>query len=485
MINPIQTFLLHEKNIFPVTPERIAINQHHEQTGGASFAAYMHMSAYGPERRGTFPIKGIWIPEGSCTPLATMRTDIPAAFKKQTEEGTSFLFLIHPESENLFQPLLRRFHHTLHEFQAISLSSVRTVLIDIPDHAGKSTPYFVKLSLNLHMNGVVRTVSEKECVSSIGNATTLRNLQCDGITFLNDLCALVLTPDGIEPSAVLPESKAIEDGCGMIVREVPPFLLGSESSFDLIPFFSLFHDNGLLEDMVARSGLNVTAFLDQYLLRPYAKIFVELLFHRHISIEAHGQNLLWQIDNRTGLPCQFMYRDMGGVNMLLTPENKQYLLEPLADPRHYYQSTHIKDAADAIEVHWVKSILFNLTKRLVRSNLLRKDDIDLQQWYEKMSEGEFLPNWTVPDARDCYRHAESIPEKQFICYGYVEKMFMQALLAEIAERGIRAQVASKYSYIEGMIEEYKRFSSQTHERFWPLIYTLYSHWLAFKGIRIT
>lgn len=333
------------------------------------------------------------------------------------------------------------------------------------------------------MNGTVRTVSKKECVSSLGNAATLRHLQCDGITFMNDLCSFVLTPDGIARSALLSESKAAEDGCGMIVREVPSFLRDSESPSDLIPFFSLFHDNGLLEEMVARSGLTVTGFLQRYLLQPYAKVFVELLFFQHISIEAHGQNLLWQIDAETRLPSQFMYRDMGGVNMLLTPENKQHLPESLAEPHYYYQSTHIQDAADAVETHWVKSVLFNLTKRLVRSDTLQKDDAALRRWHEKMSTGGFLRNWTIPDAQDRYRHDESIPEKQFICYGYVEEMFKQALLTEIAARKIVAQLAGKYPYINDMIDEYKQFSSQTREWFRPLTYTLYSHWLALKGIR--
>lgn len=484
-MNLMQAFLSKEKNIFSIDPQRIAVDQHNQQTGGARFAPYTHESAYGPEKAEAFSIKGIWLPEASCTALAAMSADIPASFKKQTDRGVHFLFLVHPESETLFQPLLQRFHHTLQEFQAISLSSVRTLLVDIPDGAGKPTSYFVKLSLNLNINGTVRTVSEKECASSLGNAATLRNLECAGITFMNDLCAFVPTPDGIDPSAVLPDNKAAEDRFGMIVREVPPFLFDSESHIQLIPFFALFHDNGWLEHMVNRSGLTATGFLQQYLLQPYAKVFVELLFFRHISIQAHGQNFLWQIDTDTGLPRQFMYRDMGGVNMLLTPENKKHLPESLTKPGYYYQSTHIQDAADAIETHWVISVLFNLTKRIVRSRTLREGDAVLGQWYESMSKGGYLGNWTSSDERAPYRHDESIPEKNFICYGYVEDLFKQALLTEITARGIDEQLAGKYAYLDGMIREYKDSSNETREWFRPLIHTLYSHWLAFKGIRPT
>lgn len=169
--------------------------------------------------------------------------------------------------------------------------------------------------------------------------------------------------------------------------------------------------------------------------------------------------------------------------MLLTPENKQHLPESLAEPHYYYQSTHIQDAADAIETHWVNSVLFNLTKRLVRSDTLQNGDAALRQLLEKMSAGGFLRNWTIPDGRDRYRHDESIPEEQFICHGYVEEMFRQALLAEIAVRRIDAQLTGKYPYIDDMIDEYKQFTSRTREWFRPLIYTLYSHWLTFKGIR--
>lgn len=478
---PMRDFLKLEKNIYPVTPQRVAVDDNGEPVCGRQFATYRQYSDYGPERPASFALKGIWLTESECTWVAVTFEKIPQPFKRDSPEGPRILFLIHPESESLYAPLLRKHEKNIKQFQAISLSSVRSLLVDIPDENGGFFPFFVKLSVNAMIGNLVRVLTEKECISSIGNACILENRHSADMAFMRDLCAFIPVAGSIDPAAICGTSLSSGQHYGMIVREIPDFLLRKNSPSMLVPMFALFHDNGMLEGMVAASAMTVSDFLCHYLLIPYARAFVDLLFFHHISIQSHGQNLLWVISRLTGLPLQLIYRDMGGVNLLLPDSSDSPLPPVLSESKHYYQDTHLADATDALEHHWIAGVLFNLTKRLARSEHFRETDPVLGLWHAQMQHRNLLCNWNSEKDPDPYRHQETIPIASYMRYGHVEDLFKICLMAQIKARQIPHILAERYDYMSDLVGSYEtQGGDQSSLWFQPLIHTLYSHWLCLR-----
>lgn len=124
--------------------------------------------------------------------------------------------------------------------------------------------------------------------------------------------------------------------------------------------------------MILRSKRNHTQFLCEKILRPFSRVIVELLYSQNISIEAHGQNLLLVINNQSLQPIEvfsylihvisryfilmsmkgseFMYRDMGGANVLLNENQLQSLGLPnnLVSNQYFYWDTFYVDSGLAI-----------------------------------------------------------------------------------------------------------------------------------------
>lgn len=474
-----QLFLCAEKEIYPVTPQRLAIDENDKPVGGKFFSSYAHASAFGPERGDPFEIKGVWIPAQECIWAAGAKDPMSPLFRRENEAGTFFLFLVHPDSETLYQPLLKQFGHGVNRYLAVSMSSLRSLLVEIPDATGAMHYFFVKLSVNQTINNALRVLSKKECMSSIGSAIVLQNFRNEDMDFMRDLWTVVPKATAIDHSVM--DTRGVHgviEQCGMIVRAMPDFLMANDGQRELLPFFSLFHQNDLLETMVAASGLTVTNFLLQFLLQPFARVFVDLLFFHHISLEAHGQNLLWVISAATGLPECLMYRDMGGVNMLRTAENMALLPADLQSPDYFYEETHLDDACGTLEDHWVGSVLFNLNKRLLRSESLKNGDSALRAWAVNMADSGALCNWQLPGDRDSAAHQQRIPQSIYRRYGYLEEIFKHCLTAELYRREIPQTLARTYSYLPALMEGYATPAQEGLTAwFEPLIYTLYSHWL--------
>lgn len=490
-------FLALERNIFPVSSHRIYLDVLDQPAGGLSYLEYDCVSIHGPDAQQPFPLKGVWIPEEACDWVAIHDNAIPSVFIRTTQTRRSFLFLIHPDSETLFQPLLDRFYDTVITVEAIALSSTRSLLVRVPDVDGMYGYYFVKVSLNCIAGAVLRILTLRECFSSIGNACILerqaQDISCTTeatqipgatISVMKDVCAIVPHAHFIARHAAMDRTMSDREDlqCGMIIREIPAYLRDDFACVKPVPFFALWHDNGMLEDMVTCSGLVVTEFLKTYLLDPFAALIVDMLFFRNISIEAHAQNLFWLVGTGTGLPCGFAYRDMGGVNVLLTDDTIASLPDRLRDPTYYYHDSHVHDAATTIERHFVGSVLFDLTKRLVRSKALRADDPQLLAWYAQMKQRGVLCNWTLnacdDEACSRYAHQTEIPEHQYVRYGYVEELFRQSFLHAVEQRDIRSHLITRFPYLRSMFAGFERgFVNSTQEWFRPFVASMYAHWI--------
>ena len=156
------------------------------------------------------------------------------------------------------------------------------------------------------------------------------------------------------------------------------------------------------------------------------------------------------VDANSGQPIQgqeCLYRDMGGVNSLMTGGELATLLpEPLRDESFFYFDTHIKDAAVSIEDHFFQRTLFNFTKQFVKSERYTGVDPEFRAWKEGMEAAGLLVNWTAPAKLDD-SHQEALELSQFCYYGYVAKLFARVLMAEIDRKGVFRTIARSDPYI--------------------------------------
>jgi hypothetical protein len=125
---------------------------------------------------------------------------------------------------------------------------------------------------------------------------------------------------------------------------------------------------------------------------------------------------------------------MGGANVLMTPEELAELPMNLAHSDFFYWATFNVDCGLAVEYEFVKRLLFNLTKQLVKSKTPISDP-EFREWRLQMASQDHLVNWTqcVPNqpfsAND--EHVQELTTAQFMCYGYVERKFKDIFIHEM------------------------------------------------------
>jgi hypothetical protein len=184
-------------------------------------------------------------------------------------------------------------------FLATPLASHRSLLVWDP--RGNRPPFAVKVSLNRWIGGLNRNLRQKEIRRSVGISTLLAGipqtaLARQGIRLLDD------------PIGLLPR----QTNAGLLVREIPENLGRGE---EIVPVFSLLASRAggrpRIVELVAASGLEPTAWVDEFILRPliYQAYFLGLT--EGLIGEMHEQNILMEL--RQGLPTKrFWHRDLGG-----------------------------------------------------------------------------------------------------------------------------------------------------------------------------
>jgi hypothetical protein len=261
---------------------------------------------YRPESRNWFTVKSIWVPEEE---LHTALQDdaIPKDIQKifvKTENGKRYFRLfIHPESENFYQELIKKHPPVEQAFEATSTASSRTVVMR---PKGQESPvFFTKLSLDVELGGVRRTVPAGEVARSVGTSRYLKALEAEQPSNFSAMREVV----GISP-------KGWERG-GMIVRLVPDSVIKGDTK--LVPLFSLYakdaNGRSLLQDMAEKAGMDPSQFVKKNILEPFYKGWVEWNINGAVTMEAHAQNVLLELD-REGKPTgRFVHRDLGGFNI--------------------------------------------------------------------------------------------------------------------------------------------------------------------------
>lgn len=428
-------------SLFPTT--RLIKRKDQNQMYGTLFTMDAKEDAFHPKELAPFELKGVWVPEYEGHLFAESLIEISSSMIRTSTKGREILYLVHPKSEPLLNPLLKKYSSTEQKVAALALSSFRSLLISVESQEGQYQFAMVKVSLNEEINGVNRVVTLKESALSIGNSIIFKKKE----TMLNLF---------FETFSFVPKDEYLDPplkqrpGAGMIERKIPDFLMDSQSKVFLVPMFALTGKNNsdLFNAILKAANKSATDFFMQNILLPLVEIQTDLLFKQYTSIEAHGQNLLLKIDTSNPSQPQFslMLRDMGGVNIDFTYEEFKCLPPNLQNEDYFYRATHLQDAASAIE-KFVAHFLFPLTKTAFKSDYIEQSDQGFSLWKQRMKTIGLEENWhKQADHPDT--HAMEISEEKFVRYGFFEKIYGSLLLGALHRQGVFEALQHRFPHLE-------------------------------------
>jgi hypothetical protein len=245
-------------------------------------------------------------------------------------------------------------------FLATPMASHRTLLVWNPRSA-KTAPFVVKASLDRWVGGLDRKVKLYEIKRSVGISsllvgTPIAELERQGILLLDD------------PIGLLNK----QTNAGLLVRDTPWKLGAGE---EIAPIFSLCASRNVgrprIVALVESSGLEPTAWVDTFVLKPLIYQAYFLGMTEGVVGEMHEQNILMEL--RNGIPTKrFWHRDLGGFradNDLRRLANKD--LEAL--PTHI----HLEDLGEQRDIfhEWLHSYLQGSLVYLVGHAMRKHFDI--------------------------------------------------------------------------------------------------------------
>jgi hypothetical protein len=213
---------------------------------------------------------------------------------------------------------------------------------------------------------------------------------------------------------------------------------GSEQkTLECLNFTCLWYHAGELPLPLRIVLVKTPEFLKQKVLGPFARIFINLLFDYLVSIEAHAQNLLFLIDKKQKIRG-LIYRDMGGVNQLMTKDELCRLPSNLRDPSIYYFNKHIEDAGTALEQQFVVRLLGPLTRQLVKDSMINESDQFFSSWLNEVKKDGQIDNWTL-EKTDTDEYQMYLPIEFFCRYGYAELIFMHCIMNYINKKKLMSK----------------------------------------------
>lgn len=297
--------------------------------------------AFWPERQPVF-----WLPEFEA-PRNRFRlfqnSERPLPWYLSGSGSQSYSHLVHPLSVRYFLNRdLKEVRWRSPRFLATPMASHRTLLVWNP-RSSKTPPFAVKASLDRWVGGLDRKVKLYEIKRSVGISslfvgTPKADFEQHGVLLLDDPLGLLHA----------------QTNAGLLARDAPWELGAGE---EIVPVFSLCASGRdrrpRIVELVEASGLEPTAWVDTFVLKPliYQAYFLGLT--EGVVGEMHEQNILMEL--RNGIPTKrFWHRDLGGFRAdselrRLTDKNFEAL------PTHI----HLEDLGRQCDVfhEWLHSYL--------------------------------------------------------------------------------------------------------------------------------
>lgn len=316
---------------------------------------------YRPESQSWYPLKAVWVPAEELNVAidqGEFDPKISNLFVRVKEGKTEYRLLVHPESEKFYKTFLTKYPVDSSTFRATSTASSRTVLVQANGNKGPS--FFAKLSLDVELGGVRRTVPQGEVARSVGTSMYLKELEnrigADRFTHMAE-------PFGISP-------KGWERG-GMILRQVPESLQKGETK--LVPLFSLYsvdkNGRSLLQDLADKAKVTPEDFVKRHILNPFYNGWVRWNLEGGVAMEAHAQNVLLELDSKNNPTGRFVHRDLGGFSIdLRSPQAKNQPTLPIFTDRKndYHQAFVDKARRQSLYTYFDGGFLYNVDKELAR-----------------------------------------------------------------------------------------------------------------------
>ncbi len=249
----------------------------------------------------------IWLPANKVRTYGPLTQGVRAAFGVSIPRGRT-PFLLHPQLPASHRRLRQLYGSApLADVRATPTASYRTVLAS----RGDRPPVMLKLSMGARVGGLRRAITEYYLVTGI---------------VVSHLMGLIppsqrkrLRFDWFPEPAGAVET---DGATGWILREFPA-LMAERRAGQLVPAFSLIAPRGdrppLLVELIRQSTMTPEDFVVDKLLIPYVGVLAHLLLDEGIQVQGHAQNVLVEVDERTGELDRIVLRDLtdSSVNLAL------------------------------------------------------------------------------------------------------------------------------------------------------------------------
>lgn len=223
-------------------------------------------------------------------------------------------FPVHPASQDLYRPLLRKFQTG--QFEMVPTSSIRTV------YAWDQDSVFLKLSLAAMVRGLGRVVPGWE----IRRAVRITELAAmtDSQTWLQSGASIIPEPFGAYIKR--------REGLGFYVDEdqgdvFEHGFIARDASFlqkfpgkIVIPLFALFSSRDgkppLIVQLWRKSKVSsFLDFIDQYLVVPFIRKNLYLMLDEGLRPQIHGQNVVLVLNKENHSIEHVLHRDLGSFKV--------------------------------------------------------------------------------------------------------------------------------------------------------------------------
>jgi hypothetical protein len=264
---------------------------------------------YLPQNSGAFELPCFWIRRKCLYVFGQQRREIAELCLSEGGEHAAWMLMpIHPVALQHYEPLISgpfasaRPREGSPRIWAVPTASTRTVLA-WPDERPELA-VFVKLHIPHQLSGDRRMLLRK-VACGIGFSRIAESC----VTQTSKSFDVLREPIGFVP-------RRMQDS-GVVLRSVPCGV--KDGSIILAPLFALLGGSEgrrpLFPTILERSGLRADEFLETFLCRQFAHLWLTLVFQFGLVLEAHGQDLLIELSPEFAPLGRFFYRDMEGLQV--------------------------------------------------------------------------------------------------------------------------------------------------------------------------
>jgi len=248
----------------------------------------------------------VWLPVDAARIYGLLERFTRSALGQTWPEGRVPLVL-HPQPPAGHRRLRDRYGSAIWSDVSVTpTASFRTVVA----WRGHSQPVALKLSMSARVGGISRALPEFHIagaiiLSQVMDFIPLADRRRFGFDWFSEPAGLV----------------DVESGCGWLLRLLPSMMHGSAGG-DLMPAFSLIAPRDdrppPIVDLIRASNMKPETFVIEQVLRPYVRTLAYLMFEQGLHLEAHLQNVLFEMAGES-LTGKVILRDLsdGTVSIAL------------------------------------------------------------------------------------------------------------------------------------------------------------------------